>query len=359
MRLVIDQIKGPRVKQSGCFICNNADAPKRLLNDDLFIYNCPYCGQYCVKDTDGAWIEAEQPVFFKKAPALAFERKLKGLDKYELSWAQDVKQACLGNVPFLSDYPNSFPDRMDHVLLNIARLLLFDPTIGIPDDKFVPAMFFVEPDLSCEKDYIPAMRAMITVLQEEGYVGYHDDAYSHTDLHLTYKGVVRALELHRKISESKHAFLAMWFDPSLTAYRTAVENAVRAAGYDLLVVNEVHHNDYIMDKVLNLITESRFVIADLTCAPEEVRSDKPSKGVRGGVYLEAGYAKGLGKQVIFTCKDDIASQDRIHFDVKQVNTIFWTEDTDRKVKAFRAFDFVEYLKERIVATVGRGPMERT
>ncbi|MDD4101750.1 MAG: hypothetical protein PHU80_03860 [Kiritimatiellae bacterium] len=298
-------------------------------------------------------------MFFKKAPALAFERKLKGLDKYELRWAQDVKQACLGNVPFLSDYPDSFPDRLDRVLLNIARRLDFDPTLALSDASFVPAMFFVEPDLSNEIDYLPTMRAMISVLQHEGFVGYHHDTYEHENLHLTYQGVVKALELHRKISQSKRAFLAMWFDPSLTAYRKAVENAVRAAGYDLLVVNEVHHNDYIMDKVLNLITESRFLIADLTCAPEEVRSGKPSKGVRGGVYLEAGYAKGLGKQVIFTCKEDIASQDRIHFDVKQVNTIFWSEDADRKVKAFSAFDFIEYLEERIVATVGRGPRERT
>lgn len=359
MKLVIDENKGLRVKQSGCFICNHAHASKQVRHGDLLIYNCPYCGQYSVKDTDGAWIEAEQPLFFRKAPALAFERKLRRLDKYDLRWAQDVKQACIGNVPFISDYPETFPDRLDHVLLNIARLTSFDPTLAMPDKNFVPAMFFVEPDLSCEEDYMPAMKAMINVLLAEGYVGYHDDLEYHENLHLTFNGVVRALELHRKISQSRTAFLAMWFDPSLTAYRKTVQIAVEAAGYDLQVVNELHHNDYIMDKVLNLIKDSQFVIADLTCAPEEAKSGKPSKGVRGGVYLEAGYAKGLGKQVIFTCKEDSASLDRIHFDVKQVNTIFWNDDKDGEVKAFKAFDFIEYLKERIVATVGRGPKDNT
>jgi len=98
------------------------------------------------------------------------------------------------------------------------------------------------------------------------------------------------------------------------------------------------------------------VIADLTCVAETVADGAPAKGVRGGVYLEAGYAKGLGKQVIFTCHDNQVSRDRVHFDVKQVNTIFWKVDSAGAMKAFDNYDFVEYLTQRIIYTVGQGPV---
>ena len=49
-----------------------------------------------------------------------------------------------------------------------------------------------------------------------------------------------------------------------------------------------------------------------------------NKGVRGGVYFEAGYANSKDKEVICTCYDDEASQKRRHFDIMQLNTIFGT-----------------------------------
>ena len=43
-----------------------------------------------------------------------------------------------------------------------------------------------------------------------------------------------------------------------------------------------------------------------------------------------GYAKALGKTVIFTCKDsDFAN---IHFDIKQVQTISWHDESDLSEK---------------------------
>ena len=119
------------------------------------------------------------------------------------------------------------------------------------------------------------------------------------------------------------------------------------------MVDETHHNDYIMDKVVNMIDEARFVIADFTCVPEVIQGDKISKGVRGGVYFEAGYARGRGKQVIHTCRKDSESEKRLHFDVGQINTIFWKEENG-VVKSFD-HNFIEVLKERIIRTVGKGP----
>jgi nucleoside 2-deoxyribosyltransferase len=41
-----------------------------------------------------------------------------------------------------------------------------------------------------------------------------------------------------------------------------------------------------------------------------------------GAYWEAGFAEGLGRPVIYTCENG----HRTHFDTRQQQTIFWTED---------------------------------
>ena len=105
-----------------------------------------------------------------------------------------------------------------------------------------------------------------------------------------------------------------------------------------------------MDKVLNEISRAKFVIADLTSLPED-KSDSCT-GVRGGVYYEAGYAAGLGLQVILTCRENATN--RIHFDLKQFLGIFWKETNDGKLLAWK-YDFVDYLKNHIIKTVGPGP----
>lgn len=75
------------------------------------------------------------------------------------------------------------------------------------------------------------------------------------------------------------------------------------------------------------IRKSSFLIADFT-------------GDRGGVYFEAGFAKGLGIPVIFSCKKGEWT-DKLHFDTRQYNHIIWETPTDLAVK----------LQNRIAATI--------
>ncbi|MBI4800932.1 MAG: hypothetical protein HY796_00225 [Elusimicrobia bacterium] len=63
-------------------------------------------------------------------------------------------------------------------------------------------------------------------------------------------------------------------------------------------------------------------------------------GQRGGVYFEAGFAEGLGRQVIRSCREDEKTE--LHFDVNHYNFIFWNSLEDLREK----------LKNRIAATVG-------
>jgi nucleoside 2-deoxyribosyltransferase len=136
------------------------------------------------------------------------------------------------------------------------------------------------------------------------------------------------------ISErSKNVFIAMAFtdanknqvDPKT---REAIKDACKSLDWTPLIVDEHEHNDGIVDKIISLINDSRFVIADLTHH-------------KHGVYYEAGYAKALGVPVIHTVH--IEHFENVHFDLRHLNLIVWSDLEDLKKR----------LTDRINATMKR------
>jgi nucleoside 2-deoxyribosyltransferase len=61
---------------------------------------------------------------------------------------------------------------------------------------------------------------------------------------------------------------------------------------------------------------SRFVIADLTHN-------------NNGAYWEAGFAEGLGRPVIYTCRKQESDANKSHFDTSHLNTIIWDPENLR------------------------------
>jgi nucleoside 2-deoxyribosyltransferase len=87
-------------------------------------------------------------------------------------------------------------------------------------------------------------------------------------------------------------------------------------------------NNQIVPEIFYEIKRSEFVIADLS-------------GNRGGVYYEAGFAEGLNKPVIISCRSDYLKS--LHFDVKQKSAVIWSDEND----------LYKRLIKRIEATIGR------
>ena len=136
---------------------------------------------------------------------------------------------------------------------------------------------------------------------------------------------------------SNKAFVAMWFDDTMNdAYYQGFEPAIRDAGYEPVRIDNVEHAGQIEDAIIAEIRKSRFVIADLTQGDD---------GARGGVYYEAGFARGLKLEVIFTCREDKFSL--VHFDANHQAHILWNGYEDLRTK----------LRNRIEAVVGPGPTE--
>jgi nucleoside 2-deoxyribosyltransferase len=63
-------------------------------------------------------------------------------------------------------------------------------------------------------------------------------------------------------------------------------------------IDNVEHVNDINDEIIGQIRRSRFVVCDLT-------------GYRGGVYFEAGFAYGLGLDVIYTCRKDWTKEETL------------------------------------------------
>lgn len=108
-------------------------------------------------------------------------------------------------------------------------------------------------------------------------------------------------------------FVAMSFDPHLDAASKAIERAVESAGLKPLRVDRVEHNRNINDFIMAEIRRAEVLIADFTMH-------------KAGVYFEAGFALGLNREVVYSCrKDDFGNA---HFDTKPYNHIIWTDEVD-------------------------------
>jgi hypothetical protein len=296
-----------------------------------------------------------------KTACIAAERKLKGQDNYFLHEAerQFNKENGIHIIDFIKSFPEKPIDRFNRAFLNLGRLNSASPfkAIALDNNQAYYILF--------ASIYMEAVN-MLDYFNREGLI----DIKTHLDAPgniisivfvITPKGWFRISELEEYYKVKSHkAFLAMWFDKTTQKYRKEVKKGAELAGYQLIVVDETHHNDFIMNKVLNMIDEAKFIISDFTCIPEEDyhpgENVKVKGGARGGVYFESGYAKGQGKEVIMTCNDSLAAGKRRHFDVDQINTIFWKEKSGKIVTSTGEVLLSEYIKERIIHSVGKGSL---
>jgi nucleoside 2-deoxyribosyltransferase len=154
------------------------------------------------------------------------------------------------------------------------------------------------------------------------------------DYEITGRGWQTLADAERTGSASDIAFVGMSFDESLlTAYRDAIQPAIKAAGYKVDRLDHTKHNEEIVHKILADIRRSNFVVVDLTLQNH-------------GAYFEAGFAMGLGRPIIRTVRED--ELQKVHFDQRQYNFLRWEQND---LPQFR-----HDLQQWIEATVGRGPV---
>jgi nucleoside 2-deoxyribosyltransferase len=149
---------------------------------------------------------------------------------------------------------------------------------------------------------------------------------------LTPKGYIVADELRAERAASSQAFVAMAFTEEMNeVYKQGIEPAIERAGYAPMLIKNKEHANKIDDEIIAEIRRSAFLVADFT-------------DHRQNVYFETGFAIGLARQPVWTCRKDQIKD--LHFDIRQYNCIDWQN----------AAELARRLQLRIEALFGRGPL---
>jgi nucleoside 2-deoxyribosyltransferase len=217
----------------------------------------------------------------------------------------------------LKNYPATFMDKARRALMNLSARY---PQYGVPftaDENDCALLFCAAPQESdglcrimCDLHWLKAMNGRGTFM-------------------ITAEGWKEAESGLRDSRQVRQAFIAMSYCEGSQPIREGFRTAIETCGYFPCIIDEVEHNGQIVPEIFYEIGRSRFLVADVTYP-------------NYGAYYEAGYAQGMGKEVIVCCREDVVSgADRPHFDIAQKFLVIWrTED-----------ELIERLCRRIEATI--------
>ena len=208
-------------------------------------------------------------------------------------------------------------EKMDHALMTLEKSSRY---VGEPlmlnHAEDYPLYYCREP-----KELIGVCRLLLG----EGFSSVPDPAHPQKTITITAKGYQRLRDIQRPNRDSSQCFVAMWLasemdDVYLKAIRPAIEFTdpkETNPRFKAVKIDNVEHLNDINDEIIAQIRRSRFLVCDLT-------------GYRGGVYFEAGFAYGLGLEVIYTCRKDWAKEELLS-DTSGHQVTFLLDSGGRKV----------------------------
>lgn len=127
------------------------------------------------------------------------------------------------------------------------------------------------------------------------------------------------------ITKRNQIFVAMMFsDETNDVYQNCYKKVIQSLNYVCMRIDEKDFTGSIIGEITSEISDSVALIADLT-------------GNRGGVYYEAGIARGLQLcnhpiKLILTCKQEFFEKEKVHFDVSGDNILLYTDVNDLSKK---------------------------
>lgn len=127
------------------------------------------------------------------------------------------------------------------------------------------------------------------------------------------------------ITKRNQVFVAMMFSgDTASIYENVYKTVIQSLNYSAMRIDEKEFNGSIIGEITTEIANSVALIADLT-------------GNRGGVYYEAGVARGLqlcnhSIKLIFTCSRSFFDEEKVHFDVQGDNIFLYSDESDLKNK---------------------------
>lgn len=123
------------------------------------------------------------------------------------------------------------------------------------------------------------------------------------------------------ITKRNQIFVAMMFSNETNdVYQNCYKKVIQSLNYACMRIDEKDFTGSIISEITSEISDSVAIIADLT-------------GNRGGVYYEAGVARGLQLcnhpiKLLLTCKQDFFNKEKVHFDVSGDNILLYNDTSD-------------------------------
>jgi nucleoside 2-deoxyribosyltransferase len=287
----------------------------RLTNSEFGEFIISQRAMDCIKEND-----------YYKVLSLIYEQKFNkniysitlAEEKDKLQWKYD-NYISLSIEEFFNRFPATFIEIQHRSLLNLYSQY---PEYGDRINQMNLYMFFSKN----EKEW----RFIYTSMVKKHWVtAAVNDTASKDPFFVPYTITADGwMEIERiiKSSRKKQVFIAMKFKDMESIYNT-IDKAIWDAKFFPLRIDKKEHINQISSEIQYEISRSGLVIADVT-------------GQNQGVYFEAGYAMGLNIPVIWTCNENEKSE--IHFDIRQYNTILWSDEDDLR----------ERLTKRITAIMG-------
>ena len=303
-----------------CAICDDThgeDVSRAPDGQGGFEFNCPLCGKYSIRGRLAMGLSSTWPLEVRKALSCAARQA------YESGQSLEINETNAGE--YVESHAHTrISDNIDRLLLHIAERSKRPGDFATFDRKtdftLIDCYSLAEFD-----QYLKWIKeAGLVIWQPSGRV------VGGTEIEgsLTVEGWKRVQPLSQPGGIPGRCFVAMWFDPSMqSVFELGISKAVTDCGFPVPIrIDKKEHNNQITDEIMAAIRDAEFVIADFT-------------GNRGGVYYEAGFARGLGRPVIHCCKDTHFKNR--HFDTRLINHIKWSD----------AADLREKLANRIKATI--------
>lgn len=300
-----------------CPHCSSAPSSQEPVPNraDMTEFSCVRCGTFSVSGTVEALIEHNPDTWPRFVLAGVTRRAHENGRKLTLVTEDDLRELVAA-----APVPRTLPRALDEVLRMISRYLR-GPTgyVMLNESEDYPLVF---------AQSAIAFRDLLIHLVNLGLITRTQHDLRNVVISLTYAGWIRLDELRVAGAERDQAFIAMWFHPDMDPCRDeGIVPALTACGYTPLVLSNHEHNGLIDDAIISGIRASGILVADFT-------------GNRAGVYLEAGFAMGLGIPVVRCVRDGKDFAD-LHFDQEHYSVIRWTTPDDLRKK----------LERRIQATI--------
>lgn len=306
-----------------CFVCS-FQVERIPDSPDQYKVECTRCGRYTIQREAAAYIDRYDN---KKHLISGYIR-----NENEKGRTPDITDRGIEEILSSTPMPRTVDEKMDWLIKYLGDSTQIGRGRSISCQRDYPIIYAVD---NAE------FNSIIDYLEDEEVIAVGDDTKSEfwdldesgspnntriRLLTLTANGWRKNEEIRKGKIGSNQAFVAMSFRQSLLdeEYDKAIKPAIVACGYDPINMFYLEHNEDINERIIVELRRSRFVVADFT-------------DQRGGVYFEAGFARGLDIPVIWCCSE--SDREKLHFDTEHFQYIFYEDTTTLYEKLLRRIEY--------------------